>query len=67
MGKQIFIRRILPFILVPMAGFSLMSLKDKNPKFDELVVIHTRFGEVHAVLYDETPEHKENFLKLLPP
>ncbi|MDF9796225.1 peptidyl-prolyl cis-trans isomerase B (cyclophilin B) [Catalinimonas alkaloidigena] len=31
---------------------------------DYLVTIHTPYGEMHAVLYDATPEHKENFITL---
>lgn len=31
---------------------------------DEIVKITTDFGEVYVLLYDETPLHKENFLKL---
>ncbi|MCR9249241.1 MAG: peptidylprolyl isomerase [bacterium] len=31
---------------------------------DYLVVIDTEYGEMKAVLYDETPLHKENFIKL---
>lgn len=31
---------------------------------DELIVISTPYGEMTAVLFDETPEHKGNFLKL---
>ncbi len=31
---------------------------------DYLVTIKTKFGDMHAVLYDETPRHKENFIKL---
>ena len=31
---------------------------------DYLVTIHTPYGDMHAILYDETPRHKENFLKL---
>ena len=29
-----------------------------------LVVIHTEYGDMKAVLYEETPQHKENFIKL---
>ena len=36
---------------------------DKNT--DYVVVIHTSFGDMKAILYDETPLHKENFLKLV--
>ena len=31
---------------------------------DYLVTIKTDFGDMQAILYDETPKHKENFLKL---
>ena len=33
-------------------------------KTDDIAIITTEFGEIHVVLYDETPQHKENFLKL---
>jgi peptidyl-prolyl cis-trans isomerase B (cyclophilin B) len=33
-------------------------------KTDELVFIKTSFGEMVFVLYDQTPKHKANFLKL---
>lgn len=32
---------------------------------DYLVVIWTPFGEMKAILYDETPQHKANFIKLV--
>ena len=31
---------------------------------DYLVTIHTSYGDMKAVLYDETPLHKENFIEL---
>ncbi|MCG8373495.1 MAG: peptidylprolyl isomerase [Balneolales bacterium] len=31
---------------------------------DEVAIITTNYGEIHLILYDETPQHKENFLKL---
>ena len=31
---------------------------------DEVVTISTSFGEITLLLYDQTPKHKENFLKL---
>ena len=31
---------------------------------DHLVTIKTKYGDMKAILYDETPKHKENFLKL---
>lgn len=29
-----------------------------------LVTIKTEYGDMHAILYDKTPKHKENFIKL---
>lgn len=31
---------------------------------DALIKIHTRHGDIFAILYDQTPKHKENFIKL---
>lgn len=31
---------------------------------DHLVTIKTRYGDMKMILYDQTPKHKENFLKL---
>jgi peptidyl-prolyl cis-trans isomerase B (cyclophilin B) len=31
---------------------------------DYLVTIETKYGNMYAVLYDETPNHKENFIQL---
>src|SRR5688572_11985315 len=31
---------------------------------DQVVIIKTKYGDMVAILYDETPKHKENFLKL---
>jgi peptidyl-prolyl cis-trans isomerase B (cyclophilin B) len=33
-------------------------------KKDHVVTIKTKFGNMVAILYDETPKHKENFIKL---
>lgn len=41
--------------------FSFFSFAQKT---DELVFVKTSFGEMVFVLYDQTPKHKANFLKL---
>ena len=33
-------------------------------KTDHVVTISTKYGDMVAILYDETPKHKENFIKL---
>ena len=40
----------------------VLSACDKNK--DYLVIIHTEFGDMKAILYDETPLHKKNFIAL---
>ncbi|MDB5263311.1 MAG: peptidyl-prolyl cis-trans isomerase, partial [Adhaeribacter sp.] len=44
-------------------GFTSYAQK-KPSKKDMLVTISTSFGDMNVVLFDETPRHKENFLKL---
>ncbi len=51
------------FLLIGLS-FSPQGFAKSKPKKDMLVTISTPFGEMVAVLYDETPRHKENFLKL---
>lgn len=46
------------FLLLLVLGLSACSPKDY------LVTFHTRYGDMKAVLYDATPRHKENFIKL---
>jgi peptidyl-prolyl cis-trans isomerase B (cyclophilin B) len=40
------------------------SFAQKKSKKEELITIHTPYGEMKAVLYDQTLLHKQNFLKL---
>lgn len=44
--------------------FSLFTSCGQNKKTDYVVTIKTEYGEMIAILYDETPKHKENFVKL---
>ena len=36
----------------------------QNKKTDYVVTFKTSYGDMVAILYDETPKHKENFIKL---
>jgi cyclophilin family peptidyl-prolyl cis-trans isomerase len=38
--------------------------KKKLPKDDYVITISTEYGDIIALLYDVTPKHKENFVKL---
>jgi cyclophilin family peptidyl-prolyl cis-trans isomerase len=52
-------------ILFISALFFLNQSIQAQFKKDYLVTIGTPWGEMHAVLFDKTPKHKANFLKLV--
>lgn len=49
--------------LVSLTIFGLLFFSCKSEK-DYLIKIHTRHGDMYAVLFDETPKHKQNFIDL---
>ncbi|MFN3489128.1 MAG: peptidylprolyl isomerase [Emticicia sp.] len=44
---------------------STISFAQKKSKKDYLVTLNTKYGTIHLVLFDETPLHKANFVKLV--
>jgi peptidyl-prolyl cis-trans isomerase B (cyclophilin B) len=50
-------------ILVLFLSFVMLSSCAKSKK-DVIVTIHTSFGDIKVLLYEETPLHKANFIKL---
>lgn len=62
-------RNLLPLLIllliIPLSGFvEKDKKKEKKPKVKADVVIITSFGNIFIDLYDETPGHRDNFLKL---
>jgi len=51
---------LLVFCLIP-----VLVLGQNRKKKDYLVSLTTSYGTMHLVLYDQTPKHKENFIKLV--
>ncbi len=51
-------------IAVILLVFISCSRQDDASKTDDIAIITTEYGEITVVLYDETPQHKDNFLKL---
>jgi cyclophilin family peptidyl-prolyl cis-trans isomerase len=47
-----------------LATATVASQAQKKKKKEEIVTIKTSLGDMVAILYDETPKHKANFLKL---
>ncbi|MBN2616200.1 MAG: peptidylprolyl isomerase [Bacteroidales bacterium] len=37
----------------------------QNNQPEKLIVIHTKFGDITAVLFNDTPKHRDNFIKLI--
>lgn len=57
-------KKFLFLIMLSVAGISAISsglLDEPAPK--TYVVISTEYGEIKALLYDETPLHRDNFVK----
>lgn len=45
-----------------LVGLNLMA-QDTKP--ETLIVIHTTYGDITAKLYNDTPKHRDNFIKLI--
>ncbi len=50
------------FLLLSVLSFGFFSSCSEN---EEVVTIHTDKGDIVVILFDETPEHKANFLELV--
>ncbi|SMD43205.1 peptidyl-prolyl cis-trans isomerase B (cyclophilin B) [Aquiflexum balticum DSM 16537] len=49
--------------LVSLTIFGMLFFSCKSEK-DHLIKIQTRHGDMYAILFDETPKHKQNFIDL---
>lgn len=41
------------------------SLMSQTTKPETLIIIHTSYGDMTAKLYNDTPKHRDNFIKLI--
>lgn len=59
--------KIEKMILKIFCAIALITLMSACPKTDGkvMVEINTEFGDMKVLLYDETPLHRDNFIKLL--
>lgn len=56
------------FLIVILFSFCLINQTQANggkDKWDYIVTINTSMGEMKVILFDQTPNHKKNFLKLI--
>ena len=56
--------RMKKIYLSLLSGLLLLILSSCGDK-EKMVVIHTPYGSMKALLYEETPLHKANFIKLV--
>ena len=59
--------KIITFLATIQIFFLLSACSNESSggdKKDYVVTIKTKFGDIVLILYDETPQHKENFIKL---
>lgn len=57
--------KLIILILIVFVGVGISCSNAKQSSDKDLVVISTDFGEIKLKLYNDTPEHKQNFLKLI--
>jgi len=58
-------KRLFVLVLVAVIGVGVSCSHAEKAGKDAVVLIKTEFGDMKVKLYDETPEHKKNFLKLV--
>jgi peptidyl-prolyl cis-trans isomerase B (cyclophilin B) len=51
-------------LFLTLSFLCLLTSCGQGDKKDYIVTIKTSYGDMVAILYDETPKHKENFIKL---
>ncbi len=52
-------------IAIILGLFFSIQLMSQTTRPETLIVIHTRFGDITAKLYNDTPAHRDNFIKLV--
>lgn len=55
---------ILVILLLSISLLSAQKKKKLSPKKDYLITLKTNFGEIKILLFEDTPIHRENFIKL---
>lgn len=56
---------VLILLLFPLLSNAQNRIGGPRKKKDYLITVNTPYGPMKVVLYDQTPKHKENFIKLV--
>lgn len=57
-------KRLFVLVLIAVIGVGISCSRAEKGSKNTMVLIKTEFGSIKLKLYDETPEHKKNFIKL---
>jgi cyclophilin family peptidyl-prolyl cis-trans isomerase len=57
-------KRVLLLFIVTIFSFTIMA-QDKTAAKETLVLVKTMFGDITMKLYNDTPKHRDNFIKLI--
>lgn len=52
-------------ILLILGLFVGLNVFAQDTKSETMIVIHTTYGDITAILYNDTPKHRDNFIKLV--
>ncbi len=58
-------KRLFVLMLIVFIGVGVSCSRAKNVAAETMVLIKTDFGDIKLKLYNDTPEHKKNFVKLV--
>jgi len=57
---------IIPILaIICLSTFSVLAQTAKPAQKQTKVLIHTEYGDMKVALYNETPKHRDNFIKLV--
>lgn len=57
-------KKLFVLVLIAVIGVGISCGRAEKGGKDTLVILKTEYGDIKLKLYDDTPEHKKNFLKL---
>ena len=58
-------KRTILILLAFVVGLGAFAQTDSEPQLQAEVLLETTMGDIRLVLYNETPQHRDNFLKLV--
>ena len=57
--------KMIKYLMIPVLGIMILTLNSCKSDSNAEILVETEFGNMRFMLYNETPKHKENFIKLV--